>query len=142
MIAEVTRLFHAYEAAFMRNDVAAINGFFWADARTTRYGVADRQLGIDELVAYRLAAPAPAFTRRLENLRISAFGPDAAVAQVEFVPQRHGAARLPEPDLDAPARRLADRRGARQHGSPSTAEVRGRSYHRIHAFPTPPTLLS
>jgi hypothetical protein len=85
VIAEVTRLFHAYEAALMANDVAAINSFFWADARTTRYGIADRQFGIHELVAYRAATPAPTYTRRLENLRISAFGRDTVVAQVEFV---------------------------------------------------------
>jgi hypothetical protein len=85
VVAEVTRLFHLYEAAFMANDVDAINGFFWNDPRTTRYGIADRQFGIAELVAYRAATPAPAFTRRLENPRITAFGANTAVAQVEFV---------------------------------------------------------
>ena len=77
-------MFHAYEAALMANDVAALNAYFWADARTTRYGIADRQWGIDELVAFRAATPAPSFTRTLHHLRIAAFGPDMAVAQVEF----------------------------------------------------------
>ena len=85
IVAEVTREFHAYEAALMGNDVEALIGFFWADPRLTRYGIADRQLGIDEMIAFRRASPAPAFTRRIENLRITAFGADAAVAQVEFV---------------------------------------------------------
>lgn len=85
VIAEVTAVFHAYERALMDNDVAALNAYFWPDARLTRYGIADRQLGIDELVAFRAATPAPNFTRRLENLRICSFGPDLAVAQVEFV---------------------------------------------------------
>lgn len=87
--AEVRRcieaLFHAYEDALMRNDVEALLDFFWADPRLTRYGIADRQLGHDEMVRFRRACPAPNFSRRLENLRIHSFGPDCAVAQVEFV---------------------------------------------------------
>lgn len=85
VLREVEAAFHAYEAALMDNDVEALNAFFWADPRTTRYGIADRQWGHAELVAYRQATPAPSFTRRLEHLRLHAFGPDHAVAQVEFV---------------------------------------------------------
>ncbi len=85
VVAEVSAVFHAYERALMANDVAALNAYFWPDARITRYGIADRQLGIAELIAFRAATPAPRFTRRLENLRICSFGPDMAVAQVEFV---------------------------------------------------------
>jgi hypothetical protein len=84
VIAEVTRLFHAYEAALIRNDAEALNGFFWADDRVTRYGIADRQKGHRELAAFRASQPAPAFTRSLHDLRISSFGRDTAVAQVEF----------------------------------------------------------
>ena len=83
--AEVEAVFHAYEAALMANDLATLDAFFWPDARVTRYGIADRQHGIAELRAFRAATPAPAFTRRLEGLRIHTFGVDMAVAQVEFV---------------------------------------------------------
>ncbi|MBW8844262.1 MAG: oxalurate catabolism protein HpxZ [Burkholderiales bacterium] len=85
VLAELGTVFQAYELALMGNDVAALNAFFWQDPRVTRYGIADRQWGIAELEAYRAATPAPAFTRRLEHLRLHAFGPDMAVAQVEFV---------------------------------------------------------
>ncbi len=85
VIAEVRACFEAYEQAFMRNDVPALLGFFWADERLTRYGIADKQLGYAAQVAYREATPTPTFTRRLENLRIHSFGPDMAVALVEFV---------------------------------------------------------
>ncbi|WP_088279558.1 AtzH-like domain-containing protein [Ideonella sp. A 288] len=85
VVAEVRRQFDAYERALMGNDVEGLIGFFWPDARLTRYGIADRQLGIAEMVAFRRATPAPGFTRRLENLRITAFGDDMAVALVEFV---------------------------------------------------------
>ncbi len=85
VIAEVSALFHDYERALMANDVDALNGYFWTDARVTRFGIADRQFGIDELVAHRARTPAPDFSRTLHNLRITSFGPDVAVAQVEFV---------------------------------------------------------
>ena len=84
VLAEVTRLFHDYERALMANDVAALDAFFWADPRVTRYGIADRQLGHDALRAFRAATPAPAFTRTLHALRITTWGTDMAVAQVEF----------------------------------------------------------
>lgn len=85
VLGDVKRQFHAYERAFMTNDVDALVGFFWADARLTRYGIADRQLGIDEMRAFRRASPAPDFTRRIENLRVTAFGDAMAVALCEFV---------------------------------------------------------
>ncbi|EHR72187.1 Protein of unknown function (DUF3225) [Burkholderiales bacterium JOSHI_001] len=85
VLAELAAIFRDYERALMDNDVAALNRYFWADARVTRYGIADRQWGIDELVAYRAATPAPNFTRSLHHLRLHAFGPDLAVAQVEFL---------------------------------------------------------
>lgn len=85
VVAEVTRLFHDYERALMSNDAAALIAYFWSDARLTRYGIADRQLGIEEMIAFRQGTPTPHFTRQLENLRITAFGPDLATAQMEFV---------------------------------------------------------
>jgi hypothetical protein len=84
-VAEVTACFHAYERALMDNDVTTLLAFFWPDARLTRYGIADRQLGITEMVAFRQSTPAPTFTRRLENLRITTFNQDFATALVEFI---------------------------------------------------------
>lgn len=85
VVAEITRLFEAYESALMRNDAAALGAFFWADERVTRYGIADRQWGAAQLAAFRAAVPPPAFTRRLQHPRITTFGDDVAVTQVEFV---------------------------------------------------------
>jgi hypothetical protein len=82
---EIAHLFHAYERALMSNDVEALTSYFWPDARLTRYGIADRQWGIDEMIAFRRSTAAPDFTRQLENLRISTFGDEFAVACVEFV---------------------------------------------------------
>lgn len=85
VLTELHAVFEDYERALMSNDVEALNAFFWADARVTRYGIADRQWGIAELQAYRAATPAPNFTRTLHHLKLHAFGPDLAVAQVEFL---------------------------------------------------------
>jgi hypothetical protein len=84
VVQEITRLFLAYESALMRNDQAALNDFFWQHPAVTRYGICDRQLGHDALVAYRATVPAPDFTRSLHDVRITAFGPDTAVAMCEF----------------------------------------------------------
>ncbi|MBI5255047.1 MAG: oxalurate catabolism protein HpxZ [Burkholderiales bacterium] len=84
VVATLTALFHDYERALMANDRAALDAYFWDDARTTRYGIADRQWGAEALRAFRASVPAPGFTRTLHHLRISTFGEDVAVAQVEF----------------------------------------------------------
>jgi hypothetical protein len=81
---EIEALFRHYERALMNNDVAALNGFFWRDARVTRYGIADLQRGHDALVAFRAATPAPDFTRELSHVRITTFGADMAVVMAEF----------------------------------------------------------
>lgn len=84
VVAEVTALFLAYEHALMSNDIDALNAFFWCSPQVTRYGIADRQWGHAELVAYRAGVAAPTFTRQLHDVRITAFGADMAVAMCEF----------------------------------------------------------
>lgn len=85
VLTEVTALFLDYERALMHNDVEALNAWFWEHPAVTRYGIADRQLGHAELVAFRAATAAPTFTRSLHEVRITTFGRDLAVAQTEFV---------------------------------------------------------
>lgn len=84
VVQEVTRIFLDYELALMRNDVDALNAYFWCHQAVTRYGICDKQLGHDALVAYRAKVPAPDFTRTLHDVRITALGPDMAVAMCEF----------------------------------------------------------
>jgi hypothetical protein len=84
VVQEVTALFLQYESALMRNDAEALNAYFWQHAAVTRYGINDRQLGHEALVAYRAGVGAPDFTRSLHDVRISTFGPDMAVAMCEF----------------------------------------------------------
>jgi hypothetical protein len=84
VVQEVTRQFLDYEAALVANDTEALNNFFWRNPAVTRYGIQDRQLGHDALVAYRASVPPPDFTRTLRDVRITAFGQDMAVAMCEF----------------------------------------------------------
>jgi hypothetical protein len=84
VVHEVTRIFLDYESALMRNDAEALNAYFWKSPNATRYGINDRQLGHDALVAYRASVSAPNFTRTLHDVRITTFGPDMAVAMCEF----------------------------------------------------------
>jgi ketosteroid isomerase-like protein len=84
VIAEIGRVFEAYEAALRRNDAAALNAFFWDDPRALRYGIAEHNLGIEEIRRWRNAAPAVSATRRLHGTQIVTFGADAASVSTEF----------------------------------------------------------
>jgi len=85
VIDEITTVFNDYENALMSNDLLALREYFWDDPGVTRYGIADRQWGIEELDAYRQSVPKPDFTRELSNLRITSIGESFASVQVEFV---------------------------------------------------------
>lgn len=84
VVQEVTRLFLAYESALMSNDAEALNAYFWQHPAVTRYGIEDKQLGHEALMAYRASVAAPNFSRTLHDVRITSFGRDVAVAMCEF----------------------------------------------------------
>jgi hypothetical protein len=86
--AELTAAFEAYERALLANDIAAVNGFFWNDPRTLRFGTRDNEqhYGYDAIAAFRLSRGAVDQRRALRNRRIMTFGRDMGVADVEFVP--------------------------------------------------------
>jgi len=85
VVSEVRKIFYEYEAALMSNDLVALRAYFWDSPYVTRYGIADKQWGIDQLDEYRQSIPAPNFTRVLEHLRITTIGDSMATAQVEFL---------------------------------------------------------
>jgi hypothetical protein len=84
VVAEICRVFEAYEAALKRNDAAALNEFFWDDPRALRYGISEHNLGIDAIRRWRNASPAVSATRRLRGTQIVTFGADAASVCTEF----------------------------------------------------------
>jgi hypothetical protein len=88
-LAEIRAVFGAYETAFVTNDVAALDGFFLDAPTTIRFGVADMQLGLDELRAYRKTVSPVGLERDLRNTVITTYGTDMAVASTLFFRDRH-----------------------------------------------------
>jgi AtzH-like len=84
VVAEVTAAFERYERALMRNDVAALNTLFRADARTIRYGIAENLYGQHEIAAFRGARSPVGLARSLSRTVITTYGSDFAVASTLF----------------------------------------------------------
>ena len=83
VLAEVTAAFHAYEAALMADDVAAMDRIFFDGLITVRYGVGEALYGADEIRAFRKGRGGSP-QRRLARVTITAFGRDMATANAEF----------------------------------------------------------
>ena len=81
-LAEVTAVFHAYEAALLANDTATLDAMFLPSTSIVRYGVADIQYGIDEVRAFR-SVQQP-FDRTLSRTAITTYGTDLAIASTLF----------------------------------------------------------
>ncbi len=84
VLAEVEAAFAAYERALVGNDVAALDGFFWRDDKTIRYGGAENLYGFDSIAAFRVGRPAAGLERTLEKTTITTFGVDFATASTLF----------------------------------------------------------
>ena len=83
-VAEVTALFEAYERALLANDVEAMDRTFWNDARVVRFGIAEVQVGMDEIRAWRRgAAPVPT-TRTITSRHVLALASDVVAVDVTF----------------------------------------------------------
>lgn len=90
--AQVAEAVDAYEAALMANDVAALDGAFWASPHTVRLGVAENLYGFDQIAAFRLGRAGGSPPRTRLRTEITTFGDDLAIAHVEF--QRDGSDRI------------------------------------------------
>lgn len=88
-LAEVSAVFTAYERAFVANDTDALDGFFLHAPTTIRYGVADMQLGMEQLRAYRRSVSPVGLERELRDTVITTYGRDLAVASTLFFRDRH-----------------------------------------------------
>jgi hypothetical protein len=84
VVKTVTQAFIDYEDALMRNDIAALDKWFWTAPHTVRYGVAENLYGADAISAYRQTClPVPA-SRVLHNTVVTTFGLDYATVSTEF----------------------------------------------------------
>lgn len=84
VLAEVTALVDAYEAALMGNDVEALDGAFWNSPHTVRLGVAENLWGFDQIAAFRVGRAGGSPPRTRLRTEITTFGADFAIANVEF----------------------------------------------------------
>jgi hypothetical protein len=82
--AEVEAAFLDYEAALKRNDLQALDRYFWHSPHVVRYGAAENLYGIMAIRAFRAARDAAQVPRLLTQTCITTFGEDAAVATTEF----------------------------------------------------------
>jgi len=82
--AEMREQFDRYEAALVGNDVAALDAFFWRDARALRYGAGENLYGHDAIAAFRAARPATGLARTIHRSVITTYGRDFATTNIEF----------------------------------------------------------
>ncbi len=82
--AEVEAAFARYEEALVTNDVPALEGLFWDDGRTIRYGMAENLYGMEAIRAFRRARSPVGLMRRVSRTVITTFGRDVATASTLF----------------------------------------------------------
>jgi hypothetical protein len=93
VVREVRAAFERYDRGLAENDVAVLNGSFWEDERTLRYGVGENLYGHAAIAGFRGARTPEQLrerARRLENTVFTTFGRDFAVANTEYVLLRDG----------------------------------------------------
>jgi class 3 adenylate cyclase len=82
--AEVEAAFARYEEALVTNDVATLEGLFWDDGRTIRYGVGENLYGMDAIREFRRARSPVGLMRRIDRTVVTTFGRDFATASTLF----------------------------------------------------------
>jgi hypothetical protein len=83
VVAEVTAVFHEYEAALVANQLDVLDARFWGDERLVRFAFGDVQHGGAEVRAARRALPRQTPPRTVERLSVYALADDVAVASAE-----------------------------------------------------------
>lgn len=83
LLAEVTAAFHAYEAALMADDIAAMDALFHAASTTNRFGVGEVLWGIAAIREFRKGRGGSP-QRRLGHVAITVYGDSFATADAEF----------------------------------------------------------
>jgi len=86
VLAEMTTVFEAYEAALISNDVDKLINFFWQSPHAVRYGANENLYGWEQIVNFRKNRIPPP-ERALLNTVITTFGRDYANTSTEF--KRH-----------------------------------------------------
>ncbi len=84
VLVDLNSAFEQYEHALVQHDVATLDQFFWFNAQTVRYGIAENLYGGEAIRTYRLAcAPVPPGRRIVRKVSTS-FGHDFGTVSIEF----------------------------------------------------------
>jgi hypothetical protein len=78
VVREIETAFAGYDQALGKNDVAALNGYFFDSPSTIRYGNAENLYGYSEIQAYRGAVIASGVAPKRERTVITTYGHDFA----------------------------------------------------------------
>ena len=115
VLAELNAAFDDYERALIGNDIATLNALFWNSPSTVRFGAreSERLYGHAEIAAFRLRRGPVDQTRTLRNRRITTFGREFGITNVEYIPGRFRQDRPSEPNLDPDGTRLENRQRSR-----------------------------
>jgi hypothetical protein len=86
VVKEIEAQFAAYDQALARNDLAALNGFFFDSPTTVRFGNAENLYGYSEIQSYR-SGVGSGVTPKRERTVITTYGTDfATVATLSRAP--------------------------------------------------------
>jgi ketosteroid isomerase-like protein len=88
--AEIRAAFDGYEAALMANDVAALVGYFRADADVIRMMNEAGLYGIESIASFRKGRDASDIARDLTRVEIRVLTPDIGVATAEYTRRGSG----------------------------------------------------
>jgi len=87
IVREIQEQFAGYDQALSKNDLAALNGYFFDSPTTVRYGNAENLYGFAEIQVYRAGVPTGVAIQR-ERTVITTYGNDfATVASLSRVRQ-------------------------------------------------------
>ncbi|MBN3961191.1 oxalurate catabolism protein HpxZ [Nostoc sp. NMS8] len=84
VVAEVTDLYLKYEEALSNNNLEVMDSLFWDAPEVVRFGITENLYGGDEVRNFRQNRPNPKIEREILNLKVAAFGKDAATVTLEF----------------------------------------------------------
>lgn len=85
VVAAVRAAFDAYEDALLRNDVDALDAWFWDDERVVRFGIGELQYGAAAIAAWRRTSGGVSPDRRHRRVVVTTFGDDLGYVSLEFV---------------------------------------------------------
>jgi ketosteroid isomerase-like protein len=84
VVADVRRVFDAYEAALMANDTATLDMLFWDHPAVIRYGAGEVLKGKPAIRAFRQGRAVGDLARTLTDVVVTTYGDDMATAFCEY----------------------------------------------------------